>query len=433
MSCSPSPSSPVMSSSSSSSFSSSSFSDKNESKTEDIICKKAIPVKLDSDKKVNDSTYYQVEKMVLNKQKYKRIRSFCETILTQLPYIGIFGGAVRDFILHDKNTEEVLKNDNDNFLRWNLYDASVVPSDIDIICSDKEHYDVAKHYLESKKFVGKVKKNYMKNAECTQYILTMFNECIMKIDLVFSELCPNIDFDVNSLVMANGSITTMKNFFSVSRRLTNTTVTNEVSSIISNIIKKRAEICIFNNISPKELENLFNYRVLKLISKGFTINDFIDIKGMAWSIVDNKPSNPYSKCSICDDLAIVKNEKMGLRCAGSCWDIFYQQPEIEKHECFCGDDKEVEFPLSCGHWVHRSCQYKFGTKCAYCKKDVYFGQFEQTIVHRYQHEKNINTINHQVQQDQELARRLTNNNSSRLDMRRYSDSYLSESENENDN
>ena len=47
--------------------------------------------------------------------------------------------------------------------------------------------------------------------------------------------------------------------------------------------------------------------------------------------------------------------------------------KIEKPEnCpICLDSiEDLEFPLSCGHWIHRSCQLKFKNTCSVCRQKI---------------------------------------------------------------
>jgi hypothetical protein len=63
--------------------------------------------------------------------------------------------------------------------------------------------------------------------------------------------------------------------------------------------------------------------------------------------------------------------------------------------CFESSDN-IQFPLSCGHWIHRECIYKWGkSKCPLCRKEIYMSKRERLQLNQ----SDPNTIDEMHEQD----------------------------------
>jgi len=64
---------------------------------------------------------------------------------------------------------------------------------------------------------------------------------------------------------------------------------------------------------------------------------------------------------------------------------------------------ELEFPLSCGHWIHRECQLKFKETCSYCRQNILLSNDEKQTMEL----TNKKHREYEEKQNLELLRQLT--------------------------
>lgn len=205
----------------------------------------------------------------------------------------IFGGALRDSLLHDFHAKEFYLKNKVTKLKYedplNYPETSerlLIPSDIDFVIKECDFIKL-KEAIESKWFIRRKKymdMSYITPVEKGEYVLNtyevLFNGHIIKLDVIISYgdkplIMPFMenDCDVNQLLY-----TRKRSYY-----LRNTSDKIELFNVICNIKNKNA-VCG---------SNIKQYRLLKMMEKGWDIKVIYKIyKFIPFTVSDEK-------CIIC--------------------------------------------------------------------------------------------------------------------------------------
>lgn len=233
--------------------------------------------------------------------------------------VYIFGGYVRDKILHDHNATEYYKNLGDNINTDRLYidsdylpeykDRRLLPFDIDCFTTNHDLKSV-KETLISKQFTVIVKKTgkaqfyFNQNSNLDLYhtklqirpkihdflkdLVNVYEftidvdviHCDQPVTKIYKELSENFDFECNSLIITPDM--EYKLSYSIAKGLTPKEKTDKIQQIYDDIVHKRA---VSLSITPK-------IRAYKMFAKEFDI-----ITSNYHLIKNTKKYNGY--CIIC--------------------------------------------------------------------------------------------------------------------------------------
>ena len=204
-------------------------------------------------------------------------RAFKSVLRTCLSYNGmVFGGAVRDMMLHNINSKRFLDMYNysdysDITVNPETIDRLVIPNDIDCLIQEDDYRELIEH-LTKRHFIRIVKTKTLYFTENQKYnhvkVVVLFDRkhnIYVKLDLIVQvtsgELIfpyMNLDFDVNGLTLTSNGIGLNKNMTDKSDTIENT---SRLQVIIVNIGEKKAFT----------LEKCQPYRYEKMIKYGWCI------------------------------------------------------------------------------------------------------------------------------------------------------------------
>jgi len=303
----------------------------------------------------------------------------------------IFGGAVRDEILHNmcakkfyeeqqqyykhhpdgKNKKEY-EYDNRSISR-NTIDRLIIPNDIDVMFDINKVNEIIKYF--TKFYNTKIckttdlayfKKDFPKNM-CTLFkieVLKKFNEkyYLVKIDLLgmnnvdnedpitlFNSFPLNYDFDINSMFWSKNEGIYSKELFSSPRK----TIHNSVLfyELYTNINKKIANMTpefLWSNLSDLDTSNYKHSRIMKLKNKGwkivinFNIYNFHSSNHLTQDdtcIICLKNKNDFNHCvnfKKCNCKSVmclecIKKEYKKLNKCPTCREIILEQEDCNKY------------------------------------------------------------------------------------------------------
>jgi len=149
--------------------------------------------------------------------------SFKKALNTCLEYNGmVYGGAVRDLILHNSHAREFLKtNDHseytDETIRPDTLGRLVIPNDIDCLMHEKDSKTfmkyVSRHHFLKVIEVTNVYFNNNNNYKHLKLFILFYDMNIVKIDLIIQLFTDdlklpwyNLDFDVNGLILTSNGV-----------------------------------------------------------------------------------------------------------------------------------------------------------------------------------------------------------------------------------
>lgn len=220
----------------------------------------------------------------------------------------IFGGAVRDEIIHNMNaikfykeqTEFYLKNPtkknvfnySDKKISPNTIGRLLIPNDIDAFVKNNKKNEIINYFTQKYKIqITKIKdlsyfKEGIPNGQFTIYkieLTTKFanNYFVVKIDLitlnnveediVLNDLPLDIDFDVNSLLWSKEKGIHSK--YDTHNSMHNSLILYNIYNNIQNKVAIMDDNFLWSNVKQENNEFTFikDYRIGKLKSKGWTI------------------------------------------------------------------------------------------------------------------------------------------------------------------
>jgi hypothetical protein len=248
----------------------------------------------------------------------------------------IFGGAVRDEILHNKCASKYYKEQQEYYkqhpdIRNNTAEAYnydgvlphtkdrlLIPTDIDVILDVKSYDDLIKHFTRYYKtqikqindlsyFKEEIQKGFYKlhKIELTTEIYGKY--CVVKVDLItynsaecdYLDIQLNYDFDVNSLFWSTiNGIHTKRNSKLPQACINNLAIMQDIYTNISNKVAIMNDEFLWSNVNSAELQKYMNikvYRINKLKQKGWTIKINFNI----YKFYKSDTLTPDDKCIIC--------------------------------------------------------------------------------------------------------------------------------------
>lgn len=268
----------------------------------------------------------------------------------------IFGGYVRDKIIHDYHAEQFYINDydidryNDNTYYPEHKERCLIPKDIDSFMTTPnmhkfiktlkvKNYSIkvileqpANLYFNTNKLSKLMYSKLLIFPKVHDFLKELINTLVYTIEVdiihindtnidLYTRLLDNYDFECNSLI-----ITPLNEFrlpFNIGKYLNPNEKITKITKICEDIIKHRAIMCMSN------IKNIPRFRIDKMLSKGWIVN-IIELKLENVSVADDN-------CIICigeltTNSCMIKDQK----CTGGyhphCFLRMVKHEEF-KHKC----------------------------------------------------------------------------------------------------
>lgn len=304
--------------------------------------------------------------------------------------VVLFGGAVRDRILHNHNQIKVSEMKLNTLFPKEYYrgggweikmaenhlkkfekkeESAIVPRDLDFLCKGEIIYNKVIAFLTQNYDIKiQIYKTYgARPFQVTRCRITPDCGPKINVDLI---LCNQndimaVDADVNFLTESLKGISTVNNFFKPIDTLIMSAI--KISPIITNICRKEFQIITTTNEKSKEEIEILNRRFTSLIHRGWTCRSangrqyVFQFRGTCQVCQD-------SDCGFVQDVATPST----LTCF-CCWNVFDELKTFNEERCpICLTDFDTAqcWLLSCKHKVHLHCQIQAGLKCSICRRSI---------------------------------------------------------------
>jgi hypothetical protein len=261
---------------------------------------------------VNDSLLLNAEQIAA--MKFKVGQRLVEDILHNNPSLKLFGGAVRDKILHDYTKTSYCPQDYDFCTR----SGSGYRNAIDFVQRNCGHVRVWEKKDQDPNYPFEV----------TTFSIDLFavfltEELSIKIDIVLHQKTVNCDFDVNALSMGTSCMELINNGYQ--------DVYHGLRNTFAFIEKKQATLCYKlskdEKIQAKE-KTILSCRALKLIRQGWKVYRSETCHEL---MQDGKESSVCKDCDFPDSSILCTDLRNGdtLECCFECFDLFWESQKIE--------------------------------------------------------------------------------------------------------